>query len=153
MQINKKNRWIWGFAVLIGVLLFLPSAFFIQTISGYHDFFSGISPGVLKQTKDSMIPQDLHKDLSFKPQLSFAEFHLQSPRAQNVYLIGNFNNWKPGTLKMIKNHSGEWSVFVPLPQGRYQYLFIVDGREIADPTNPLTQLRDGHSVSVKVVGK
>jgi hypothetical protein len=151
MTDNRNKKILWGLASLIGIILFLPSAFFIKALGDYHDFFSGINPRVLKQTRDSMIPEDLHKDLSFKSKLSFAEFRIKAPRATAVFLIGNFNNWNAGALKMMKGSDGIWSVFLPLPKGRYRYLYIIDDKTILDPANPASELRAGHPVSIKEV--
>ncbi len=148
---DRNKKIFWGLAVLIGALLLLPSVFFVTAISNYHDFFSSNNPGALKQTRDSMIPEDLHKNLSFKSKLSFAEFRIKAPKAKEVFLIGNFNNWKAGTLKMMKGSDGTWSVFLPLPQGHYQYLFIIDGKESPDPQNPDSELRNSRPGSIKIV--
>lgn len=57
--------------------------------------------------------------------------------ARNVYLAGNFNNWKPDALRMNKTATG-WSLPYVLPAGNYLYKFVVDGQWITDPANPHT---------------
>ncbi len=37
------------------------------------------------------------------------------------------------------NGDGHWSLFYPLEPGSYEYKFIVDGRWIPDPLNPLSK--------------
>lgn len=66
---------------------------------------------------------------------------LQAPRKENVYLIGDFNDWQPSTAYQLRNSlNGElWWLELPaevhLPQ-RVQYL--VDGTlRIADPYSTL----------------
>lgn len=151
MNEERRKRFLLILTLFIAVILILPSTLFIRKIKDYHDFLSGINPGVLKQTHDSLIPADRHKELSFKPQLSFIDFHIKAPRAKTVYLTGSFNNWNAKALKMMENPGGLWSVFLPLRRGRYQYLFIVDGKEIQDPANSASESRDGHPVSIKEV--
>ena len=151
MEESKRNKIIIFLMFLIGLLLLVPSTFFLEKIREYRDFFSGINPGVLKQTGDNMIPEDLHKNVSFKPRLSFVEFKIKVPKAKEVYLIGNFNHWAPKTIKMMKKESGEWSVFLPLPKGRCQYLFVVDGKKTTDPKNPHLATSNGETVSVRQI--
>ncbi len=151
MDEGKRNKFVVFLMFLIGLLLLVPSTFFLEKIREYRDFFAGISPGVLKQTGDNMIPEDLHKNADFKPRLSFVEFTLEAPKAKTVYLMGNFNHWTPATIKMLKRESGEWSVFLPLPLGRCQYLFVVDGKNLLDPKNPNSETLNGETVSVRKV--
>ena len=56
--------------------------------------------------------------------------------ARQVMLATSFNNWYKYELPMHKTASG-WQLPYTLGSGDYEYGFIVDGREIADPANPL----------------
>lgn len=62
-------------------------------------------------------------------------FSLYAPQAASVVLVGDFNGW--GSLSEVSLKpagKGMWSVVVPLPSGRYQYAFLVDGqRWVTDP--------------------
>lgn len=58
------------------------------------------------------------------------------PNARTVYLSGSFNNWAEPGYPMLKK-DGVWSTDVFLPAGKYTYKFIVDGKWILDPDNPL----------------
>lgn len=61
--------------------------------------------------------------------------------AKNVYLAGNFNNWKPNKLRFQKTATG-WVLPYVLPSGNYLYKFIVDDQWITDPANPHTLTTD-----------
>ena len=63
------------------------------------------------------------------------QFNLYAPQAQNVALIGDFNGWgSMGEVKLAPVGKGIWSVSVPLPAGRYQYAFLVNGQHwVTDP--------------------
>jgi hypothetical protein len=62
-------------------------------------------------------------------------FTLDQPKAQSVYLCGDFNEWLPRSLRMFqRGANGEWERLVPLRPGRYQYVFIVDGEMVHDQT-------------------
>jgi len=58
------------------------------------------------------------------------------PRAENVQIAGDFNNWQPTLTPMEKiGHSGVWQTKMKLPQGKYRYRLVVDGQWQQDPYN------------------
>jgi 1,4-alpha-glucan branching enzyme len=59
------------------------------------------------------------------------------PKANQVILSGTFNNWRTDELLMNKVADG-WELPYILPAGNHEYKFIVDGRWILDPANPIT---------------
>ena len=62
-------------------------------------------------------------------------FHLNGYKdANNVVLSGSFNNWRTAELAMNKTEKG-WKIDYMLPQGNYEYKFIVDGNWMTDPEN------------------
>ncbi|MHC4558793.1 MAG: AAA family ATPase [Planctomycetota bacterium] len=62
------------------------------------------------------------------------------PRAQNVQIAGDFNNWQPEQTPMKKvGDSGVWQTRMELPTGRYRYRLVVDGQWQQDPYNELTE--------------
>lgn len=71
--------------------------------------------------------------------------------AQNVILAGSFNNWNEQKAKMEKTDFG-WRISRKLSGGKHLYKFIIDGKWITDPTNPLKERdRDGNTNSVLLV--
>ena len=62
-------------------------------------------------------------------------FSLYAPQAGSVALVGDFNGWgSMSEVRLKPAGKGMWSVVVPLPSGRYQYAFLVDGqRWVTDP--------------------
>lgn len=64
------------------------------------------------------------------------------PNAKNVFVAGNFNDWKPDDLS-LKNTRGVWMLQIALPAGNYNYKFIVDGEWITDPQNPYRAVENG----------
>ena len=55
-------------------------------------------------------------------------FVLNSRKAEEVYLCGDFNDWLPDGLPMIRRGDQRlWEKRLVLPPGRYEYKFIVDG--------------------------
>jgi 1,4-alpha-glucan branching enzyme len=57
--------------------------------------------------------------------------------ANQIILSGSFNNWRTSELVMEKTPNG-WKLNYMLPQGNYEYKFIVDGNWITDPENQFT---------------
>ena len=53
-------------------------------------------------------------------------FLLKAPKARQVVLMGDFNNWSGQT--MARDDTGRWTATVMVPPGRYEYKLMVDGR-------------------------
>jgi len=68
-------------------------------------------------------------------------FNLSIPEAQAVAVVGTFNGWQPRGYEMQFNREKKiWSLTVRLPEGRYEYAFLVDGqRVLPDPEASLYQ--------------
>lgn len=62
-------------------------------------------------------------------------FTINAPNAKNVYISGDFNNWKKDPCISLSGN-GKWARKVPLRPGQYHYRFIVDDQWITDPENP-----------------
>lgn len=62
-------------------------------------------------------------------------FHFKGEE-QKVQIKGEFNAWNPNATEMEKQADGSFATTVTLNPGTYQYLFVVDGKEIRDPNNP-----------------
>ena len=71
-------------------------------------------------------------------------FELHAPGADKVELLGTFNNWKMGDIVLDgPDASGHWTATVELPEGRHEYIFLVDGeRWVTDPKG-VTHWPDG----------
>ena len=55
------------------------------------------------------------------------------PTATAVAIAGTFNDWRPEATPMTEVGQGRWRKELALPPGTYEYLFVVDGRWLADP--------------------
>ena len=60
-------------------------------------------------------------------------FFCFAPKAQQVELVGDFNNWEPGALPMNRQPDGAWTIQVALNHGHHHYQFLVDGEPTLDP--------------------
>jgi len=63
------------------------------------------------------------------------------PRAGNVAIAGDFNNWQPATTPMQRvGETGVWQAKMKLPHGTYRYRLVVDGQWQQDPYNERSEL-------------
>jgi len=75
-------------------------------------------------------------------------FNFKGPPGETVTVAGNFNNWDPFMYELSEGPAGEYSITIPLPPGKYQYVFINRGQRYVDPYNPKrAYARDGSAVS------
>ena len=64
----------------------------------------------------------------------FVRLVLLQPNARSVSVAGDFNGWNPGQTKLERSEGGMWTATIALKPGRYQYMFVIDGKQwIADP--------------------
>ncbi len=74
------------------------------------------------------------------PKTRMVYFGFFAPNAHSVSLIGSFNQWQPGTIRLQKTAIGWWHGVVAMPSTSSPYRFWVEktGLEawVADPENP-----------------
>lgn len=82
-------------------------------------------------------------------------FSLHAPAAKSVAISGSFNRWD--TTKDLlagPDSRGGWSIVLPLPEGRHEYLFIINGETwLVDPAVPSVDDGLGGRNSVIVIKK
>lgn len=62
-------------------------------------------------------------------------FDPEGKKYKTVQVTGTLNNWNPSVTSM-SFEDGIWKTELMLNPGRYEYLFVVDGKWISDPLNP-----------------
>ena len=60
-------------------------------------------------------------------------FEVDIPQARRVFVVGTFNDWKPGATRMLFIGGTKWFRELSLASGRYEYRFVADGKWIDDP--------------------
>jgi hypothetical protein len=82
-------------------------------------------------------------------------FVFVAPRASKVSLVGDFNGWDDTKSPLVRiPDSGLWRVTLPLPAGRHEYQFVVDGTWLPDPGAPVAGDDGfGRTNSVRIVGQ
>lgn len=62
-----------------------------------------------------------------------ANFALHAPDAEQVAVVGTFNNWDAAARPLKRDSKGMWRTWMNLAPGTYEYLFVVDGAWVTDP--------------------
>jgi hypothetical protein len=70
-------------------------------------------------------------------------FTFYAPKAQSVCVVSTFNDWDPQKTPMNRGKDGTWTVQISLPQGRYEYMFLVDGARYETDPNAIELRQDG----------
>jgi len=85
--------------------------------------------------------------------VEFVRFVLVDSSARSVSLVGDFNGWRRGETPLnVASKPGVWTVSLPLPPGRHEYAFIVDGqRWVVDPASLRSSDEFGTESSVLLV--
>ncbi|MBN1872299.1 MAG: AAA family ATPase [Candidatus Omnitrophica bacterium] len=72
-----------------------------------------------------------------RTKLKIQTFALLAPEAKDVFIVGDFNNWKADeSSRFTKASDGTWEKRLALKPGVYKYKFIVDGQWHHDRNNP-----------------
>ena len=72
-------------------------------------------------------------------------FTLRIPSATEVYLVGDFNQWNP-TVERMERVDDHFEVGLFLVAGEYRYQFVVDGKWMPDPDNPMAKGEKGSPI-------
>jgi 1,4-alpha-glucan branching enzyme len=85
--------------------------------------------------------------------VEFVRFVLVDSAARSVSVVGDFNGWRRGETPLSAgSKAGVWTVSLPLPPGRHEYAFIVDGqRWVIDPASVASSDEFGTESSVVLV--
>lgn len=144
---NWRNKWaFWATVAAVLALISVPSFTWVSALNDYRRFLSGWEPAPLKNTATGYTPHGGGGVLS----LTSVEFRHKAPKAKSVDLVGDFNAWKPGLLKMTRD-GGVWTISIPVREGRHKYLFLVDGEPKVDERAETADGPQGRRVSVRTV--
>ncbi len=152
--VSRSRAAFWILVAAFVAVAAVPSVVLMESVQRYVDFLSGWNPVVLRARSTSRLPHRGPRAAdSTLPAMRFVEFKLKAPKAKHVLLAGDFNQWRPETLPLTRGRGGVWQTLLPLPPGRYSYLFQVDGEWTPDPDPkiPRTGRFDDRPASLKEV--
>ena len=58
---------------------------------------------------------------------NMAEFTFYRPHAAQVFLAGDFNEWRESELAMTPTNDGTWRARMRLPDGEFKFRYCADG--------------------------
>lgn len=100
-------------------------------------------PGYVDHSKVHFGVNSLSENVITQYRDSSTQFTLLGyENADEVYLIGSFNDWDMNSLPMEKTAKG-WEKTINLEPGKYLYKYIIDGNWIRDPNNNIRE-EDGY---------
>jgi len=107
---------------------------------------SGLSLSYISIPPKEFVPHPL------KGQPDGLNFTFKGPPGETVTVGGNFNGWDPFMYELREGPSGNYSINIPLPPGKYQYVFFHRGQRYIDPYNPnRIYSKDGKTASEIVI--
>ena len=79
-------------------------------------------------------------------------FKLTVPEAEEVKLLGSFDNWDAAGRSLKKDKKGIWKTWLMLELGTHEYRFLVDGQWQNDPGAEVVLNPYGTQNCVQLVG-
>ena len=114
-----------------------PGDFWVRVLASDGEDFStdSLFIHVLEDQVTEPLPQGIRDGANY-PDDSTAQLVLYAPNKEHAFVIGEFNNWTPGSAsRMVVDGDRLWITLNDLEPGReYAYQYLVDGElTIADP--------------------
>jgi hypothetical protein len=111
-----------------------------------RDGVTGLNCSVL-----SLPPRESRHDPLKGPPGSLS-FAFKGPPGETVSVAGSFNSWDPFMYELKEGPAGVYTINIPLPPGRYQYVFFHRGERYLDPYNAnRVYAKDGRAASEIVI--
>ena len=69
---------------------------------------------------------------------------LEDDSNHTIAIAGDFNNWNPSDT-LLEDHDGDgiWTATLNLEPGRYEYMFVLDGKQWVPDPNAIRFVKDG----------
>ncbi|MDD5070852.1 MAG: AAA family ATPase [Candidatus Omnitrophica bacterium] len=73
-------------------------------------------------------------------QKTWASLFLRGEELEEVYVVGDFNDWEKKDRYKLKKGSGDiWGINIPLDKGEYRYKFVSQDNWFSDPHNAVSE--------------
>ena len=125
----------------------LPIVHYCQRCAGFDDY-QALTAEVLRREAEHLGAghADVLPTTSERPEVvgrssaivapQAATFTIQAPGAEQVLLVGDFNDWSLDGSDMDVV-GGVWTKVIKLTPGQYRYRYVIDGQWHNDPDNPI----------------
>lgn len=148
MKTTKRTGGL--FAVFL-LLLIGALVWFFNMADEYYTFASGRLNAAIHGTvlrKEGL----LATPASYAHEVKYRKFFITVSNASKVELVGDFNRWGKDPILLTAYKKGYFETSLALASGEYKYAFVVDGKEVPDPSNQDRQiLLDGREICIKTV--
>jgi len=74
------------------------------------------------------------------PKMAEVVFAVSAPEAKEVYIAGDFNDWKVDASSKMEQSNGTWKKRLNLANGKYRYRYVIDGVWTEDANNPTREM-------------
>jgi hypothetical protein len=126
-----------------GAIDYMALAQEVLSLEGEAEFAKALAEVSLKSEAaapvDAPVPTSDTASIQMQgsaPSAQEAVFTLNAPSANEVYIVGDFNNWqRDDTSRLARRENGTWEKKLALSSGRYKYKFVVDGEWVLDSQN------------------
>lgn len=151
----KKTNRAGGLFIVFLLLLVGALIWFFNVADEYYSFTSATVEGAVHAAplnKEDMLTRVTPAPVSYNHEVKYRKFFITAPGATRVELVGDFNRWGKEPIALTSYKKGYFETSVALASGEYKYAFLVDGKEMPDPSNQDRQiLPDGREVCIKTV--
>lgn len=148
---NKKP----GALFVVFLLLICASlTWFFTAGEDYYDYAAGSIEGSAQTAaldKDDLAALAKKPKEKFNTEIKFRNFFITVPGAKKVELLADFNGWGKTPIELKRYSRGYFETSLALAAGEYKYVFLVDGKEVLDPTNQDRVEENGRTVCIKTV--
>ncbi len=151
MPKNKQPGILFGFFIgLLGlgsIALFLAGEDYYRYIFHTLDAASAIAP----LNKQSELEISRPASIAYDTEVKYRKFFITFPGANKVELAADFNRWGKDPIELKGYRKGYFETSVALTGGEYKYVFVVDGKDVLDPSNKDRTTFNGRAVCIKTV--
>lgn len=144
-----------GTLFVLFILLF--AAGFICFLTQAQDYYNYSANSV--ETARATAPLNKESELAavtpskytYDTEVKYRKFFITVANAKKVELAADFNRWGKDPIELKGYRKGYFETSVALTGGEYKYVFVVDGKDVLDPSNQDRTTVDGREVCIKTV--
>ena len=129
------------------VLLFNLSEDYYRYAADTIEAASSVAP----LNKESELAIMRPANVSYDTEVKYRKFFITAPNAKKIELVADFNRWGKDSIELKGYRKGYFETLVALTGGEYKYVFVIDGKDVLDPSNKDRTVVNGRTVCIKTV--
>jgi len=131
------SRRFWGAVMLVSLLTIIGGGTFLyKTLLDRSTVTMPLQPVAAKEEpaiKEEPISAEEPKQEPEKPAKRNIQFLYINSKAKNVSLVGNFEGKSKVVKKAMQKNANKWTIVLQLEPGTYEYVYLVNGKNVRDP--------------------